>query len=591
MALPNPSAVNTQYNSSIGESISTGLKDAFVSMQTNFLSKSPILKMLGKGVLDERARVKQQERYEKTGRDSSGRKLTKDQLEDRASKRAERGALGEIRDTLQFWKDTGFGGILSNDSKNMFMFEAMSANILLIKQHLTEGITRVETLNREEADDQRVIAAKMAQSQFTGEGGEFADEKEKEDDKDQAEAEKKSQGFFSKLFGKRKDGSDEGSGLLGLLSPLLGLFSAGGILGFIGTILAPIGAAIMAILPVLAGAIGILLPIILAGVAGVMLANWIDDQSDELQKSRDKLNAQGEAFVQNTDESGKKLYKVVGEDGKVSYATAEALGKTDEQLASQIENDPTSNVSKMQYAVKTQDGIATGEVASGQGADAMLAARFGRGEITLDQANMQANMEGYNKYLSIVGRMTEYQNTFRKKMNEAVKGNGAAKALVNDYNSIINDAAKAQKDYPEQFDAGRMINLVDRVPIFKGSMPNNKFDPNRKAEFDEGGQSILTQFIDDEEVILPVWGGIDVGDSGELENARFNPTQNAPQISALTAQNQGLNQAKTPPATVVNNTNNVVDQSSKIAVNTQANAQHPSVQYFMQSNGFNRTKW
>jgi hypothetical protein len=589
MALPNPSAVNTQYNSSIGESISTGLKDAFVSMQTNFLSKSPILKMLGKGVLDERARVKQQERYEKTGRDSSGRKLTKDQLEDRASKRAERGALGEIRDTLQFWKDTGFGGILSNDSKNMFMFEAMSANILLIKQHLTEGITRVETLSRDEATNARLQAARDAedaQSQFTGEGAEFADEKEKEDDKDQAEAEKKSQGFFSKLFGKRKDGSDEGSGLLGLLSPLLGLFSAGGILGFIGTILAPIGAAIMAILPVLAGAIGILLPIILAGVAGVMLANWIDDQSDELQKSRDKLNAQGEAFVQNTDESGKKLYKVVGEDGKVSYATAEALGKTDEQLASQIENDPTSNVSKMQYAVKTQDGIATGEVASGQGADAMLAARFGRGEITLDQANMQANMEGYNKYLSIVGRMTEYQNTFRKKMNAAVQGNGAARGLVNDYNSIISDAAKAQKDYPEQFDAGRMINLVDRVPIFKGSMPNNKFDPNRKAEFDEGGQGILSQFIDDEEVILPVWGGIDVGDSGELENAKFNPTQNAPQISTLTAENLGLSQAKTPPATVVNTTNNVVDQSSKTTVLGSPSAQQPN----QQSTGFNRTK-
>jgi hypothetical protein len=439
---------------------------------------------------------------------------------------------------------------------------------------LTEGITRVETLNRDEATNARLQAARDAQSQFTGEGAfseEFAAEKEKEDDKDQAEAEKKSQGFFTKLFGRKKDGSAEGGGLLGLLAPLLGLFSAGGILGFIGTILAPIGAAIMAILPVLAGAITILLPIILAGAAGLILANWIDGQSDELLKSNEKLMSKGEAFRQSTDSTGKKLYKVEGEDGKISHVTAEQLGKTDEQLSTEIENDPMGNISKMQHAVVTKNGIATEEIAAGQGADAMLSASLSKGEVSLKDATIMANMHGYTQYRAIREKMKKFQDSFRERMNGAVENDGNVQKLVNEYNDILAAAVKAQAEYPSVFNTAAVERLTSPtgMPIFAGSVNKGKFDLTKKAEYDGGGDSFWGAVLDDEEFIHPSMGGLDVADPEELKGVQFNPTSGVGKLTEQIRENEALRQRGGGSSIMTDSNNtNVVNNSPNTTVMT-----------------------
>lgn len=112
MALPNPSvgippnAPSTNAPSigdvkfDIKEAIQTGLKGGFLSAQQSFFSKVP--KILGGGVLAERAELKKRELFEKQGRDpTTGRKLTKEELEERALRKRSYGIMGDISDSVQ----------------------------------------------------------------------------------------------------------------------------------------------------------------------------------------------------------------------------------------------------------------------------------------------------------------------------------------------------------------------------------------------------------------------------------------------------------------------------------------------------------
>lgn len=112
MALPNP-AIGIPPNApstnvpdigdvkfDIKEAIQTGLKGGFLSAQQSFFSKVP--KILGGGVLAERAELKKRELFEKQGRDpTTGRKLTKEELEERALRKRSYGIMGDISDSVQ----------------------------------------------------------------------------------------------------------------------------------------------------------------------------------------------------------------------------------------------------------------------------------------------------------------------------------------------------------------------------------------------------------------------------------------------------------------------------------------------------------
>lgn len=112
MALPNPTTgipPNAPSSNApnigdvkfdIKEAIQTGLKGGFLGMQQSFFSKVP--KILGGGVLAERAELKKRELFEKQGRDpTTGRKLTREELEERALRKRSYGIMGDISDSVQ----------------------------------------------------------------------------------------------------------------------------------------------------------------------------------------------------------------------------------------------------------------------------------------------------------------------------------------------------------------------------------------------------------------------------------------------------------------------------------------------------------
>lgn len=119
MALPNPSANIPQNAPSMNakdpvveeikdvkltlkEAVTTGLKAGFLSTQTKVFSKIPLF---GKG-LAERAEFKKREMFEREGRDPlTGRKLTKEELEEKQLRKKSMGAMGDIRDDVAEIRD------------------------------------------------------------------------------------------------------------------------------------------------------------------------------------------------------------------------------------------------------------------------------------------------------------------------------------------------------------------------------------------------------------------------------------------------------------------------------------------------------
>ena len=100
MALPNPaqsSAASVPMSNSIKEAIATGIKASLLTKQSSVLSKIPIFGQ----ALSERAEEKKRALYESQGRDIvTGRKLTKEEIEERERRKASMDAMGEIREDV-----------------------------------------------------------------------------------------------------------------------------------------------------------------------------------------------------------------------------------------------------------------------------------------------------------------------------------------------------------------------------------------------------------------------------------------------------------------------------------------------------------
>ena len=255
MALPNPNPNQAQNQqqmpqymaASIRESISTGFKAAGLQMGASIFGKSPILRTLGGRGLAESLELKKREMYERTGRDEQGRKLTKQEFEDREKRRKDLGALSEMLEIMQLWNDTGVPAVLKKDSDALFLVERIEAHLIQIARSLGAasggmmmgtsqygsnagsdigGVSNPDELgipNLPPKDDTAELNMQ-----------EMAEEKEREDDQDQLESEGRQQGFFTKLFAglktgeKKEDKSLFGSLLSGILS---GLSSLGGTIG------------------------------------------------------------------------------------------------------------------------------------------------------------------------------------------------------------------------------------------------------------------------------------------------------------------------------------------------------------------------
>ena len=201
MALPNMgSSQQTEdmgyVKASIGESIKTSIKAAGFEM-ANIFQKSPILRMLGGKAISETANLKKRELYERTGRDEQGRKLTKREFEEREKRRKDLGALAEMRDILEYWKDNGVPVMLAKDSDALFLFESIDANILRMLSALGGKSTGspTATISPIEETKKEMDIADLAMREE-----EVAEEKEREDDEDTIDSEQRQQKFFTKMF-------------------------------------------------------------------------------------------------------------------------------------------------------------------------------------------------------------------------------------------------------------------------------------------------------------------------------------------------------------------------------------------------------
>lgn len=168
MPLPNPNANNPsaaggmmnasqmeQYQKwTAKEAISTAFSASVLSMQANLMSKPLIRLIPGSGILKDRAEVKKRELYEAQGRDESGRKLTKQEIEERNKRRKDLGGIASLKDTIvDGWGHDGvpLGDILNIDTK--FLFERMDANLELSKKYFEDIHKDVRALKEKLVDD------------------------------------------------------------------------------------------------------------------------------------------------------------------------------------------------------------------------------------------------------------------------------------------------------------------------------------------------------------------------------------------------------------------------------------------------------
>ena len=228
---------------SFSESIKTNILAGFSQLGSNFIRSSRVLRTLGGGAVAETLDLKRRERYERSGRDEQGRKLTKQEFEEREKRRKDLGALSQILEIVQLWNDTGVPAILAKDNDGWFLLERMEIHLTDIKTALAGGMgvfsvgggyasnqgTEPSGILDADGNPASLTLADVPTANDAAELSrqEAMDEKEREDDQDQLESEEKQQGFFSKLFGglRNKDEKKD-SGLFGsLLSALSGLGS------------------------------------------------------------------------------------------------------------------------------------------------------------------------------------------------------------------------------------------------------------------------------------------------------------------------------------------------------------------------------
>jgi len=380
MALPNPSMTPNQQMQymqySTKEAVSTAFKASLLQMQSNLVTKSPLLRMIpGSQIIRDRAEVKKRELYEATGRDEQGRKLTKQEIEDREKRRKDLGALAEIKQIVQLWNDKGVPIVFAKDSDFGMIMERIDIYLKDIHQAMVGTIGTFATGNA--APDN--LDALQQQ--------EIAEEQEREDDQDQLESEQRQQSFFSKLFGGNKAaGEGGGKGLLGmlssLLSPILGMFS-GGLGSFVSKLIGPIGTALVSSLGAVTGVLGTILkaivpfittaflPLLLAAGAGLIIKNAIEGKTEDMLK----------AGATRGKQSVKKKYEVSDGQGGTTLKTAEELGTTDFDIAN----------------AQDEAGISTlpgGERIRARGID-MVVDEAGNITNTLSSTNTKEQVEAY----------------------------------------------------------------------------------------------------------------------------------------------------------------------------------------------------
>lgn len=550
MALPPPNQSAQQARQyqdfSTREAIGTAIRAGFLQFQANQIAKSSFLKMIpGASIVRERAEMKKRELYEKQGRDEQGRKLTKQEFEEREKRRADMGKLAEIHDIIQSWNDKwggsddGVAVYFKKDSDILFLFESMEAHIKLIHGFLT-GASTVGTSTY--GSNQSLSLDDVPDRNTSGdvlEAEELAQEQEREDDQDQLESEGRQQGFFTKLFGGLGQGRnrDEGSSILGLLSNMLGplLRGGSGILGFLKGLVTPILSILgtvmtsvigfvtpflTAALPLLIAAAPVLIAGLLGGAAGLAIANWVSGKAEE---EREKSLAQSKEIMERgvakktaTTAEGEKLYRVSDKDGKSKFATAKELNLNEEQLKQLESGDfvktDSGTITQATYNVETQGGKETGRLAENLGADEILAAEITGGKKTVGEAN--AMDQGQKKLMEIERKMAEYSSSFSNKVATAKDNSIQTLALADDFNRITNELDQATRKYPDIFNREKMVELTQKkYRLFRGIYLNGKVQKNEKAYIDKDEMFLSGDWdeMDKDDLVIPGVGEFEIG--------------------------------------------------------------------------------
>ena len=449
MALPDPSNQMKQYQPrSNREAIGTHTSAALLQMQINMLSKSPLLRMIpGSGILKERAEFKKRERYEKTGRDESGRKLTKDEFEDREKRRKDLGALASIQEMLQK---------LLIDKKLFVPVQIMDS-----KKDMTGGGQPVINSSEEGA--------------YSLEVEEAAVEKERADDADDDKTSKRQEGFFSKLFGFGGKKKGEGGGILGALLGLVASigsfikdFFKGGVDMLMKSLITPLLGALAGNLGGLAALIGSLMPLLLAGAIGASIAlvvrKWINTWSDMQDEASNLAGSRGI----------EQRYSVKDPSGKTSMMSAQELGMSDDDVKGGLSSpiDPTLEIDPMPINMETKGGKPTG-VLSDINSPAAIGKYFKENPVrfTEDQQKLSDayDMEDWRKRIEylrdINASMYQYSARFQSIYEDplAIQNEDTMQTLVDGWNNI-KSRAEAWVDGSTKLGYGDAANaLIDSI--------------------------------------------------------------------------------------------------------------------------------
>lgn len=473
------SASNPTDRYSIKEAINTGMRAGLLSAQANILEKSFLRFIPGSGILKEKAEFKRAEMMDRRGRDpATGRKLSSEEIKERDARRIYYTATGETLATIKDDLHTLVDFFMGNDGK---------------------ATTNLTPLVGSRSEEQ-------------------AAEQEREDDKDAAEEQKKQESFFTKLFGGKKKKGEDSGGLMGLVG-MLGTFlsSIGGLLtgglgGLVSGVVGALTGAIGALMPFIAAVLPIALPLILAGAAGVMIANWIDGNTKRMKKAaevRESTGMKRDAMQPPAmTEGGEKLYRVTksvsqgkGKSRKMvsSYGTAAELGISPEDIAAGVDSEG-SGISTADFITETRGGKETGLLAAGMN-DVKLSGAFARqrsltnisgdkttsysvgrdfdpavqkiiDETTADGTDVSSVIPDLK---NLEAAMAMYTMRFKQDIKLAKDGDpGTQQMLVDEYNNVIAFARNIQKSFDElgAVGAGRKIlgKLAEKYAPFKKSI-------------------------------------------------------------------------------------------------------------------------
>jgi hypothetical protein len=533
MALPNPNSTTMAGNYqpwNAREAISTSLQAAFLQMQSNVFAKSPLLRLApGSGLLRERAELKKRELYEKTGRDETGRKLTKQELEERERRKADLGALAEIRDLyVDEYKNSGVPIELKGDSNALFLFERIDANILKIMEIMTSAFPQGQEKNQQNTLDNLSMQ-------------EMADEKEAEDDRDQLESEKRQQTFWMKLFGRKTTNASEGQGFLSSIMNFLSPLFSGGIAGFLTSMIGPIvgvlGTALTTVMTFVAPLLSAIVPLIiaaaplliggmLAGAAGKMLSDWITSKANEEEKKsfQQTLDLAQRKTRRKTSmlSTGEKVYEVSDSEGKTRFATANDLNLSGEQTSQLSKGDIISTdagqIRESTYRVETNmAGKETGRLAGNLSANEILAADIAKGKLTTGQASsMDA---GNKKLMELERKMADYSSSFSDRVSSAKDNSAQAIGLMDDFNRITNELDQASRRYPGIFTPSKMIELTQsKYRLFRGIYSDGKIHKDRQAYIDKDemfGLGGKWDEMDADDLVIPGVGEFTFGEAAD----------------------------------------------------------------------------